>query len=66
MDLFPCTDMVRVCMGQRIGHGVESFCICPVLSEVYCALNTGIGKRTCFSCCTELREKQSAENTDLK
>lgn len=52
MDLFPGTNMVQVCMGQRICHGVESFYIYPVLSEVHCALNMGFGKHTCFSCCT--------------
>lgn len=29
MDLFPGTNMVQLCMGQRIWHGVESFYICP-------------------------------------
>lgn len=46
------------CVWGKEFHEVESFYICPVLSEVHCALNMVSGKHTCFSCCTELKEKQ--------
>lgn len=40
------------CVWGKECHGVESFYIYPVLSEVHCALNMGLGKHTGFLCCT--------------
>lgn len=42
-------------MGQRMRGAIESSYICSLLLEVRCALKVGLGKRTCFSRCVELK-----------
>lgn len=42
-------------MGQKTHGGIESSSICSLILEVHCALKVGLGKRTCFSCCVELK-----------
>lgn len=42
-------------MGQRMRGAIESSYICSLLLEGRCALKVGLGTRTCFSCCVELK-----------